>query len=113
MSDSKLTLSVCHYICGKYIDSVIEGHRSDLDLHLILAMCASYRQNFDLILGNAQNEHQDLSNQVFKYILEQVEKDKKIPILGGLEDKLIQLMAKAFKRELEKLNVNNDYSLHF
>lgn len=113
MTDNKMAISVCLYTTNKYLDSIIAGNRSDLDVHLVLAMCASYRQNFDLIIGKSENEHQTLSHQVFKYILDQVEKTKKIPIMGGLEDKLIVMMAKAFKTELSKVNANGEYNLSF
>lgn len=113
MTDNKLALSVSLYITNKYLDSVIGGSRTDLDLHLVLAMCASYKQNFDNILGKSENEHQKLSNNLFKYILNQVEKSKKIPNMDGLENELIVMMAKAFKAELTKANLNGEYNLNF
>lgn len=114
MSNEQLPMSVMLYITNKYLDGIIGGSRNgELDIHLILAMCCAYRQNFDVIIGKSENEHQALSNQVFKFILDQVETTKKLPAMGGIENQLVVLMAKAFRRELEKINVNNKYSLKF
>lgn len=114
MADNKLmAISVSLYMTNKYLDSIIQGNKTELDVHLVLAMCASYRQNFEDILGKSENEHQNLSNQVFKFILNQVEKDKKLPMMGGLENQLVVMMAKAFKVELAKVNAKGEYNLNF
>lgn len=113
MADDKLPISVSLYITGKYLDSVIQGSSSDLDLHLVLAMACSYNNNFDKIFKNTGDEHQSLSNQMLKWILEQTLTNKKLPAMGGLENKLIVLMAKAFKTELSKVNNSGEYNLKF
>lgn len=112
--NERLVFSTSLYFISKVVDDFIAGKTNETDsLRLLLAMSSSYKQSLTTLLGEPKNEHQSISFSLFKMILETIERDKKLPTQFGdkIINELILMLCKQFKEQINKIQIEKDYTL--
>lgn len=107
MTDDNLVIAISLKLSNDILDSILKGNRSDLDVQFLITMAKSYKIYLNEILGKPKNDHERMTNSIFSIILENIEKERKLPVQFGerIVNELIDLLAKHFKvKVVETMN---------